>query len=247
MLMEKDDMMHFLPYLLQDLWELGSNPKDFIDLLEKHVAVSETFQILDLACGKGAAAVKVAQHLQVKVTGIDLIPEFIEYAKQKAIECCVDAFCHFATGDIKKEVLIEKNYDCVILGSVGNVLGTPKETVDQLTLTVKPSGYILIYGVFLLDGVKKEKVRYKDDEYFTNEQWVNAFARSGLKLIEAIPNQKSAEHDANNKAIIKRADELIRIHPEKQSILENFVDAQLNGSYDLQHHVAGITWLLQAM
>ena len=49
--------------------------------------------------------------------GIDLMPEFIEYAKQKAKEFNVDDLCDFLIGDINEAVKIEKDYDCVIFGA----------------------------------------------------------------------------------------------------------------------------------
>ena len=55
-------------------------------LICKYIDLSDKTRILDLACGKGAVAVEVAQKLNVRVKGIDLMPEFIEVARQKAIE-----------------------------------------------------------------------------------------------------------------------------------------------------------------
>jgi hypothetical protein len=46
---------------------------------------------------------------------------------------------------------------------------------------------------------------------------------------------------------MNRAHELARIHPEKKLIFENLVNIQLNGSYDLEHSVTGVTWLLQTV
>lgn len=36
------------------------------------------------------------------------------------------------------------NYDIVILGAVGDVLGNPEETISLLKKTVKKGGYIII-------------------------------------------------------------------------------------------------------
>ena len=101
------EIIQFLPYLLQDFWELGSDPVIMEELIKKHIRLSESTRILDLGCGKGAVSVKVAQKLGVKVRGIDLIPEFIEYATQKATEFNVDALCEFAVGDINEAVKAE--------------------------------------------------------------------------------------------------------------------------------------------
>ncbi len=115
---ETTELLPFLPYLLQDFWELGSDPDIMADLIQKHVCISDQTSVLDLACGKGAVAVKVAQKLQVHVKGIDLIPEFIEYAVQKAKELNVNNLCEFLLDDINEAVKTEKDYDCVVFGAV---------------------------------------------------------------------------------------------------------------------------------
>ena len=57
---ETTELLPFLPYLLQDFWELGSDPVVMSELISKYVNISEKTRILDLACGKGAVTVKVA-------------------------------------------------------------------------------------------------------------------------------------------------------------------------------------------
>jgi len=90
-------------------------------------------------------------------------------------------------------------------------------------------------------------VKYKEHAYLTYGQWLNTFSQSGEKLIDAVPNKKASENDSNNKAIIKQANELVNRYPEKKPIFKDFIRAQLNGSYDLENSVTGVTWLLQAL
>ncbi|MCG8538694.1 MAG: class I SAM-dependent methyltransferase, partial [Clostridia bacterium] len=83
---ESTELIPYLPYLLQDLWELGSSPKDIENLISKHIEISERTKVLDLACGKGAVSVSLAKRFTCKFTGIDIIPEFIDFSKKKAKE-----------------------------------------------------------------------------------------------------------------------------------------------------------------
>ena len=87
--------------------------------------------MLDLACGKGAVSVQAAKGLNCKVKGIDIIPEFIGYAIGKAKEYGVEDLCESRTGDINNAVNVEKNYDIVILGAVGDVPGYLEETIQK--------------------------------------------------------------------------------------------------------------------
>ncbi|HRS21797.1 MAG TPA: class I SAM-dependent methyltransferase, partial [Clostridia bacterium] len=68
---ETTELIPYLPYLLQDLWELGSDPKEIIGLIRKNIQKVKDLKILDLACGKGAASVKLAKELGCNVQGID--------------------------------------------------------------------------------------------------------------------------------------------------------------------------------
>ena len=243
------ELLPFLPYLFQDVWELGSNPVDMIHLIKNHMNLSANIRILDLACGKGAVAVKIAQSLNIHVKGIDLIPEFIEYAKQKAKETGVETLCHFTTGDINEAIMMEKDYDCVILGAVGDVLGNQKETLRKLKATVTSNGYILVYDVYILDIDRLEKVKYKNHEYnyeyLTYEQWLRIFSESDLTLIEAVSNNERFNSSNNNAAIALRANELMQQFPEKKKLFEGYINSQSNEYGGLENSVVGLTWMLQ--
>jgi len=128
---ESVELIPYLPYLLQDLWELGSSPEDILNMITKHVHVSVETKILDLACGKGAVSVKLARELGCRVKGIDIIPEFIDFATNKAKEFGIEKLCKFKVGDINESVKTEKDYDIVIYGVVGDVLGNWEETIRK--------------------------------------------------------------------------------------------------------------------
>jgi 2-polyprenyl-3-methyl-5-hydroxy-6-metoxy-1,4-benzoquinol methylase len=70
--------------------------------------------------------------------------DFIVVAKQKSQEHNVQHLCDFIIADINESVKIEKGYDVVILGAVGDVLGNQEETLLKLSATIKEEGHILI-------------------------------------------------------------------------------------------------------
>ena len=245
---ETTELVPFLPYLLQDFWELGSEPSVMIALIEKHISLSENTRILDLACGKGAVSVKAAQKLGVKVKGIDLIPEFIEFAAQKAKEFDVENLCEFLVADINKAVKTETGYDCVIFGAVGGVLGTPAETLGKLNATVKQGGYILIDDAYLPDDGSREDVKFNSGVYLTKREWTALFAEAGLELIETAFDDGSADNldsDAGMAAITARANELIEKYPDKRAIFEGYIRSQQNEYDDIDDGIICVTWMLR--
>ena len=158
----------------------------------------------------------------------------------------VDSLCHFKCGDANEAVISEKDYDCVIFGAAGDVLGNPRETLDKLLKTVRPQGYILIVEAYLPDGSSNEQVKYKY-EYLTREQWLRLFENSGLKLVEEAPSIEEYDFDSDNKAIAARAEDLTAKYPDKRAIFEGYVQSQLNECADLENNVAGVTWMLQRL
>ncbi|TLG77503.1 class I SAM-dependent methyltransferase [Culicoidibacter larvae] len=238
------ELLQYLPYLLQDFWELGSSPQIMSEILQTNIPSLEGMQILDLGCGKGAVSVALARTLSAKVTGIDIIPEFIEYAKSKAQEFKVSELCTFIAEDINQSIERERNYDCVVFGAVGAVLGAPAEMLPKLKQTVKPGGYILIDEAYLAANNEGGNVAYQMD-YLTREQWLALFEQLGLELVDEKVNEGDLEFDEDNANIKQRADELKKLHPEQSALFDGYVQSQLDECYDLENNIVGVVWLLR--
>ena len=237
---ETTELIPYLPYLLQDLWELGSDPEEIIGLIRKNIKKVKDLKILDLACGKGAVSVKLAKELGCHVDGIDIIPEFISYARQKAFEFGVSDLCSFRIEDINISVARERGYDIVIMGAAGEVLGSPEEAIQKLKNTIKPNGFIIIDDAYSREGVLSN--------YLSREQWLKLFEDEGIQLIEEKPvneDELSDINDKNNKFIINRANELKNKYPDKAAMFDGYVNSQLDECHELENEIIGVTWLLK--
>ena len=242
------ELLPYLPYVLQDYWELGSDPDVMARLIEKHISLSDGIRILDLACGKGAVSVKIANRLGVSVKGIDITHAFIEYAEQKAKEYGVDDLCEFVIGDINEAVKTERDYDCVILGAVGpGVLGGPAETLKKLKAVMKPGGYILIEEGYIPDEGNREKIRYNKDIHLTKQQWMDVFKDADLDLVETASGFGEGDLDSVSgmAAITARANELIEKYPDKKAMFEGYVRDQQNEYDDISDSLICVTWVLR--
>ena len=237
---ESTELIPYLPYLLQDLWELGSSPRDMLDMIRRHISVSEHTRVLDLACGKGPVSVHLAKELGCKVKGIDMIPDFIEFANEKAKEHGVDALCVFAVGDITEAVKVETGYDIVVLGAVGDVLGNPEETIRKLKNTIKPRGYIIIDDAY---GSGAEI------DYYTRQEWSEVFDRTSVSLIEEKLGDQDELVGLNREQqglIVRRANELIEKYPEKSHLFESYIKSQQAECDELENEISGVTLMLRA-
>ncbi len=230
------DILPYLPYLLQDLWELGSNPGDVVKAA-KEMGADSGWRALDLGCGKGAVGIRLAK-------GVDLMGGFVEFAREKAKELGVAHLCEFEVGDIIEAAQTEKGFDLAILGAVGSVMGTPLETLTKLKATVKPGGYILVDDGYIIEGADAPRL---EAEYYTKEQWARAFNDTGLQLISEIKagEETQAVDDDNTAAIAARAAELALLHPERRALFEDYVIAQQQECDDMTDRVVSAMWVLK--
>lgn len=241
---ETTELIPFLSYLLQDLWELGSNPRDIITLIKRHISLSQDTKFLDLACGKGAVSVNITKELGVTVHGFDLLPDFIGYAKQKAAEWGVADLCRFAVADANEIVNAEKEYDGVIFGAVGDVLGNPKETLQKLYQTIKPGGYIIMDATYLYNDKNVDSLAW-EYEYLHRADWFRLFEELKIRLIEELPDEEGHDFEGEMRVITARANELIAKYPEKRALFEGYLKTQQCEVDDLENALSEGTWILQ--
>jgi len=113
----------------------------FIDNLCLHFRFNMDHHILDLACGKGRHSIYLNQK-GFRVTGIDLSPENIRYARKYANES-LDFFEH----DMRK-VFREEEYDFILnLFTSFGYFDTKKENqqaISAAAAALKPGGHFLI-------------------------------------------------------------------------------------------------------
>lgn len=237
---EDTQLIEHLPYLLQDLWDLGSSPEDISKLLSEHTIIYKESRILDLACGKGAVSIKLAENFRCKVTGIDIMEDFIEYAKQKAKEHNVEAFCDFIVGDANVLVNEQKGFDVVVFGAVGDVLGNPEETIKKLSGTIRPDGCILIDDAYGIPG--------NEYEYPTKEEWAEKIDKLGMKLVAdkiSDPKDIAEINNYQQPLIAKRAEELKIKFPEKRALFDDYVKSQLKECEEIENDLQCVTMLIK--
>ena len=242
---ESTDLIPYLPYLLQDFWSLSSDTDEMAGLLHAHTGFGKESRLLDLACGKGAASVLLAKEFGCTAKGMDLIPAFIAEAREKAEEHGVADRCEFVTGDVNEAVAAEKDYDLVIWGGSGDLLGSYPKTLEGIARTVKPGGYILFDDGYIPD--RNRNLRFHH-EYLTYPQWEQTFSDNGLTVIalNAATQEAGPEaymDDLGN--IRRRAQELAQRHPDKKALFEGYVKSQQAEYQDLQDGFVPVLWLLK--
>ncbi len=241
----KPALLVHMPYLLQDLWSLGSSVEPICQMVGKLNLKSGGMGILDLGCGKGAVGIKIASACGIKVTGIDLMQEFLMDAREKAKTFSVSHLCTFITADIHRYVKSPHFFELVILASLGGIFGSIKQTIKILRTQVVERGYIIIDDGFLKS--KKRINRRGYSHYRNHEETIKALTMFGDQLLEEVDT--SAVNSEINwqylEKITNRARELIARLPELRGELEAYIRLQADECTIIDNEIQSTLWLLQ--
>ncbi len=235
------ELFPFLPYLLQDLFEMGALPDTIATLLQQYGIVP--INVLDLGCGKGAVSIYLARTFGCRAHGIDAMPEFIADAARWAATYHVGHLCQFEVSDIRQSAKELRGYDLIILGAIGQILGDTQTTLTALRSCLTPGGCVILDDAYLPDDCAAE-----ERDMLTRSESIEQIRRSGFDIVaeEISSAEKMAATDREMFAQIKRrAQELIAQCPDKTALFERYVAEQKAENDRLEQEFIGATWLLR--
>ncbi len=238
------ELFPLIPYILQDIWEIGADPEAIIKLITKHCNNYPELKILDLGCGKGAVSIKVSQTLACYCHGIDAIPEFVHFARQKAVDYKVNQLCVFEIGDIREKVKELSGYDIVILGAIGPVFGDYYSTLSTLARCINKN------GIFIIDDA------YIDDEsdfshplMYKKSNLLHQIEKAAMELVENDMMDRNDIVDSDDyifENLKKRCWELIEKYPNKRNLFLDYIRKQEFENDVLENKVIGTTFVIRA-
>lgn len=233
----------FIPYLLQDLWEIGSSSKIVLEMLKRNNLHTQQLKILDIGCGKGAVSIPIAKEVYATVYGIDAMPEFIETAKQKAQEFGIGKFCTFVNGDATKLINDLKGFNLVMMASVGPILGNVSQTLNKLEGCLSNNGYVILDDCFLPNDAVSDYTRCLRESEFNRQIQESNYSVID-KLIQS-PEDTAETDEYIYSRIETRAKELSVKHPDKKKMFESYLAMQKKENYALENELQCIMILLQ--
>lgn len=232
----------YLPYILQDIWEMGTDPGTVVDLVQRHIKI-EPFRAVDLGCGKGAVSIRLAEVFNCHVTGIDGLPEFIEDARKYAEKYNVAHKCRFEADDARMRIKTLQNFDLAILGAVGQLFGNIYQTLSAVGKTLKPGGYIIIDDGWLPDD---SNANY--DRCLSKTEFYHQIETAGFDILEEKHFDPDFINAANNEiwiAMKKRIDQLIEKEPQKRNVFEQYLEVQQNEIEMMANEIVCALWILK--
>ena len=237
-------LLPLLPELLADLWELGPSAEQVVAALES-VGVEPDSTVLDLACGKGAVAVGLAEQLGVRVEGIDAFQPFLQAARALATERGVSHRCRFEQGDIRNLLGQEEQYDVALLLSVGPVLGDYEQTIAGIRRLVRAGGYIVIEDGFLADPVAHLPLA---EGYAGHSETLRRLTACGDVVAQEVicPTEQARSVNQRNTDLIRQRASVVRAsHPAFEQLIDEYVARQERETQILGTDVLCAIWVLR--
>jgi cyclopropane fatty-acyl-phospholipid synthase-like methyltransferase len=239
---QDEQIFPHLPYLLQDLWEIGASPAHLIQMIKKNKLSTRVTKALDLGCGKGAVSIQLAKEFNLNVHGIDAMPAFIKDAKRWALKYDVKDLCQFELADIRLKVASLNGYDLIILGSIGPILGTVEESLTTLRPCLSTPGFILFD-----DAYRMQNESSSPHDYPTRIESLQQIDAAGYEILDELIYPPGFMRESNQEifhAIQKRALELEEKFPQHKQLFRDYVTAQDIENNALENELVCVTWLL---
>ena len=118
-------------------------------------------KILDVGCGIGGPALNIAAYSGAHITGLDLVKQHIEIARQKAAELDLEDLVSFVLGDAMNMPFPDGSFDCVYLFESGC------HTPDKAIFYKECARVLKAGGLFIgLDWMRREHLTLEAEEEY---------------------------------------------------------------------------------
>lgn len=242
-------LLAFVPELLTDLDELGSDAESIVKVLEQ-LELPQSSTVVDLGCGKGAVAVEIADELDCDVVGIELFEPFISACRDAAEKLGVSDLCRFLHGDILSMTNAVEPADVAVYAALGDVLGSWEETVGIIRQYVKPGGFLLISDAFIKDGGSSSYPGFEN--YANRDETISRLTVHGDILRYELLESEDTDPGSGNQCdreeadlIYQRAVAIAKAHPELEADLLGFAKGQVEENSYIDENLIGAIWVLQ--
>ncbi|MBP3953107.1 class I SAM-dependent methyltransferase [Bacillus suaedae] len=157
--------------------------------IEAHLKKERPLKILDIGCGFGLTSNWLSE-LGHEVTGIDITPDMIETARQKAEEKGLNI--RFLVGDVTslEPILQSEAFDFILCHNVLGYMENPTEILEKLQSLLTQDGYISIINHNPASKVLKKALVEED---LTQAKEVIGEEQEFNPLIGAVVHQYSTE------------------------------------------------------
>jgi len=221
------DLLPILHQLFRGIPNLGSSPAS-VERLARAAGINSTHTVLDLACGKGEIALRLAHRLGCTVVGCDAFQPFIDAARLRATASSLDLRCTFKTADIDQPYTFPVGpfHAALMIG-----LRPFNVAAKLLRQSVQPG------GIYIMDDALRDPHFSPAHRGFQNVETIDDAARFIQSLgdtpLIAFPQPPAALrrlHDSLARRLARNAATLEQSHPQLRTSLRAFIRRQVGAS-----------------
>ena len=188
--------------------------------LLKLLNIDSNKRVLDIGCGPGETTIYIAKRFGCQVTGIDIMPEMIEQAKENAKKHKVNHLTRFENVDAMSPVFSDTSFDIAIFQAV-LIFGDKQKMLNFAYNALKDKGQVGAIELTWRNDPSEEIVRTFSREFaepLINAEnlrgWESTFSRAGfqkvfckeihsMKIVTFINMWKSEEWGRKIKIVLK--------------------------------------------
>jgi SAM-dependent methyltransferase len=219
-------LLPILPELVVGLDALGSPTRRLANLLDAQ-GLGPRSRVLDLACGKGALAIRLARITGCHVLGVDAFEPFVAAARDAAAKAGVGERCTFVCADVRRARALTKStrpggYDVAIMAGLWDAA----KAAPLLRVCTRPG------GLYLFDDAVRDPRRADADEFLdvptrrdvvkSIEEYGDGVLAANLTPVETI--RRSIQ--VTLAALEANATTAARRHPNLRAEIRRFIAAQ---------------------
>lgn len=107
--------------------------------------LKQGLNVLDVSCGRGTQSIYYASAFGVNVTGLDISPDMVQTASQRAKDAGLAGQAKFIVGDSQDFPFADKSFDVVINECAVGIPDDSQKVLDEMLRVVKPGGTVAIH------------------------------------------------------------------------------------------------------
>ena len=117
-------------------------------------------RVLDIGCGIGGPAFVLASKYGANVTGIDIEPQLIDQARNRAERLGLSSSCEFVKVDPGPMQFPDESFDVVFSAGVIMTIDRQEEVLAEALRVLKPGGTLTVYDWMKPEGDYSDDMRY---------------------------------------------------------------------------------------
>ena len=129
-----------MQWVMGESWHPGG--LRLTERVAREMRLGPDMRVLDVGCGRGASAVRLAQSLGCRVVGVSLEPQSIEAARATAARQQVDHLTEFMCAGLLDASLASQSFDAVLMECVLSILPDKDAGVRRIFDLLRPGARV---------------------------------------------------------------------------------------------------------